>query len=143
MLDKASNVVHDYNLNVFSDPAEVKIVKKETFNRWYSLMPYYMALSVSRLPLQVLLNLTFMAMTYWMSGLPEQLWRFCIFVAVGLMISLVAEGMGLAIGATFSITVNYIGITICISIDSYCFTERQRGGSHDYSTAHGSCYLWL
>lgn len=88
------------------DPADVKVVKKETFNRWYTLMPYYMALTISRLPLQVLLNLTFMSVTYWMSGLPEQLWRFGIFVAVGLMISLVAEGMGLAIGATFSITVS-------------------------------------
>ncbi|ALC45046.1 CG32091 [Drosophila busckii] len=89
---------------ILSYPADVKVVRKETFNRWYSLMPYYMALTISRLPLQVLLNLTFMAMTYWMTGLPEQLWRFCIFAAVGLMISLVAEGMGLAIGATFSIT---------------------------------------
>ncbi|KAH8369772.1 hypothetical protein KR093_000968 [Drosophila rubida] len=89
---------------ILSYPADVKVVKKETFNRWYSLLPYYLALTISRLPLQVALNVTFMAMTYWMSGLPEQLWRFCIFVAVGLMISLVAEGMGLAIGATFSIT---------------------------------------
>ncbi|KAH8322987.1 hypothetical protein KR059_012617 [Drosophila kikkawai] len=89
---------------ILSYPAEVKVVKKETFNRWYTLTPYYMALTVSRLPLQVLLNITFMAVTYWMSGLPEQFWRFGIFVAVGLMISLVAEGMGLAIGATFSIT---------------------------------------
>ncbi|EDV97080.1 ATP-binding cassette sub-family G member 1 [Drosophila grimshawi] len=89
---------------ILSYPADVKLVKKETFNRWYTLTPYYLALTISRLPLQVLLNFTFMAMTYWMSGLPQQLWRFCIFVAVGLMISLVAEGMGLAIGATFSIT---------------------------------------
>ncbi|XP_002067871.3 ATP-binding cassette sub-family G member 1 [Drosophila willistoni] len=89
---------------ILSYPAEVKIVKKETFNRWYTLMPYYMALTVSRLPLQILLNVTFMIMSYWMSGLPDQIWRFGIFVAVGLMISLVAEGMGLAIGATFSIT---------------------------------------
>ncbi|XP_017080688.1 ATP-binding cassette sub-family G member 1 isoform X2 [Drosophila eugracilis] len=89
---------------ILSYPAEVKVVKKETFNRWYTLTPYYMALTVSRLPLQVLLNITFMAVTYWMSGLPQQFWRFGIFVAVGLMISLVAEGMGLAIGATFSIT---------------------------------------
>ncbi|EDV39371.1 uncharacterized protein Dana_GF25279, isoform B [Drosophila ananassae] len=89
---------------ILSYPAEVKVVKKETFNRWYTLTPYYMALTVSRLPVQVLLNITFMAVTYWMSGLPDQLWRFGIFVAVGLMISLVAEGMGLAIGATFSIT---------------------------------------
>ncbi|KAI8041189.1 hypothetical protein M5D96_005443 [Drosophila gunungcola] len=89
---------------ILSYPAEVKVVKKETFNRWYSLPPYYLALTVSRLPTQVLLNITFMVVTYWMSGLPQQFWRFCIFVAVGLMISLVAEGMGLAIGATFSIT---------------------------------------
>ncbi|KAH8239834.1 hypothetical protein KR032_008368 [Drosophila birchii] len=89
---------------ILSYPAEVKVVKKETFNRWYTLTPYYMALTVSRLPVQVLLNITFMAVTYWMSGLPDQFWRFGIFVAVGLMISLVAEGMGLAIGATFSIT---------------------------------------
>ncbi|XP_017059738.1 ATP-binding cassette sub-family G member 1 [Drosophila ficusphila] len=89
---------------ILSYPAEVKVVKKETFNRWYTLTPYYMALTISRLPLQVLLNITFMAVTYYMSGLPQQFWRFGIFVAVGLMISLVAEGMGLAIGATFSIT---------------------------------------
>ncbi|XP_033243718.1 ATP-binding cassette sub-family G member 1 isoform X2 [Drosophila miranda] len=89
---------------ILSYPAEVKVVKKETFNRWYTLTPYYMALTISRLPLQVLLNITFMMVTYWMSGLPDQIWRFGIFVAVGLMISLVAEGMGLAIGATFSIT---------------------------------------
>ncbi|XP_044251758.1 ATP-binding cassette subfamily G member 4 [Drosophila takahashii] len=89
---------------ILSYPAEVKVVKKETFNRWYTLTPYYLALTVSRLPVQVLLNITFMAVTYWMSGLPQQFWRFAIFVAVGLMISLVAEGMGLAIGATFSIT---------------------------------------
>lgn len=95
-----------FTIFLFIDPAEVKVVKKETFNRWYTLTPYYMALTVSRLPLQVMLNITFMAVTYWMSGLPEQFWRFCIFVAVGLMISLVAEGMGLAIGATFSITVS-------------------------------------
>lgn len=94
------------------DPADVKVVKKETFNRWYTLMPYYMALTISRLPLQVLLNLTFMSVTYWMSGLPEQLWRFGIFVAVGLMISLVAEGMGLAIGATFSITVSKSALSL-------------------------------
>lgn len=34
-------------------PGEVKLLKKECFNRWYSLMPYYAALTVSRLPFQV------------------------------------------------------------------------------------------
>lgn len=43
---------------------------------------------------------------YWMSGLPTQLWRFGLFASIGLMTSLIAEGMGLAIGMTFSITVS-------------------------------------
>lgn len=35
------------------DPSEVKLLKKECFNRWYSLMPYYTALTLSRIPFQV------------------------------------------------------------------------------------------
>lgn len=35
------------------DPSEVKLLKKECFNRWYSLMPYYSALTLSRIPFQV------------------------------------------------------------------------------------------
>lgn len=146
----------NYSMSSSLDPADVKVVKKETFNRWYTLMPYYMALTISRLPLQVLLNLTFMSVTYWMSGLPEQLWRFGIFVAVGLMISLVAEGMGLAIGATFSITVS-TSPNCChtrlacgakqtfrrILNSFFSSTEWKCCGPHDYSPSHGSCRLWI
>lgn len=49
--------VHRSKINIpinFTDPQEVKIVKKECFNRWYGLTPYYMALTVSRIPLQVI-----------------------------------------------------------------------------------------
>lgn len=41
-------------LNCFSDPSEVKLLKKECFNRWYGLSPYYAALTLSRLPFQVI-----------------------------------------------------------------------------------------
>lgn len=89
---------------ILSFPMEVKLVKKEFFNRWYSLTPYYMALTISRLPLQIFFNMIFLSFTYWMSGLPNELWRFMLFSSVGIITSFVAEGMGLAIGATFSIT---------------------------------------
>uniref|UniRef100_W8AXI7 ATP-binding cassette sub-family G member 1 n=1 Tax=Ceratitis capitata TaxID=7213 RepID=W8AXI7_CERCA len=91
-------------LPILSYPMEIKIVRKETFNRWYKLTPYYMALSFSRLPLQIILNMIMLTIIYWMSGLPPQLWRFGLFAGIGLMTSLIAEGMGLAIGMTFSIT---------------------------------------
>ncbi|XP_054735493.1 ATP-binding cassette sub-family G member 1 [Anastrepha obliqua] len=89
---------------ILSYPMEIKIVRKETFNRWYKLTPYYMALSISRLPLQIFLNMIMLTIIYWMTGLPAQWWRFGLFSCVGLMTSLIGEGMGLAIGMTFSIT---------------------------------------
>lgn len=48
----------------------------------------------------------FLALTYWMAGLPTEYFRFGLYAVVGLIVSFVAEGMGLAIGATFSITVS-------------------------------------
>lgn len=86
----------------------MKVLKKECFNRWYSLTPYYLAFTLSRLPFQILFNVIFMSMTYWMSGLPCDAHRFALYVLVGLVVSFVAEGLGLAIGATFSITVSVI-----------------------------------
>lgn len=41
------------SISAFIDPSEVKLLKKECFNRWYSLMPYYTALTLSRIPFQV------------------------------------------------------------------------------------------
>lgn len=53
-------------------------------------------------------NLIFLALTYSMSGLPAEYFRFGLYAIVGLIVSFVAEGMGLAIGATFSITVSFL-----------------------------------
>ncbi|XP_075161253.1 ATP-binding cassette sub-family G member 1 [Haematobia irritans] len=91
-------------LPVITYPLEVKIVKKQTFNHWYSLPNYFLALCISRMPLQILYNIMFLTVSYWMTGFPAQWWRFAIFIGVGIMVSFVAEGMGLTIGAAFSIT---------------------------------------
>ncbi|XP_055378440.1 ATP-binding cassette sub-family G member 1 [Condylostylus longicornis] len=89
---------------VLSFPFEVKLVKKEFFNRWYTLPPYYVALNLSRIPFQLLFNMIFLTLTYWMAGLPNQIWRFFIYSGVGIITSFVAEGMGLFIGATCKVT---------------------------------------
>lgn len=65
---------------------------------------------------QILFNLIFLGLTYWMSGLPVELFRFGLYAIVGLIVSFVAEGMGLAIGATFSITVS-IAFVICSNVN--------------------------
>jgi len=89
---------------ILSYPFEIKLVKKEYFNRWYKLVPYYLALTCSRLPLQFLFTVMFSALVYFLSGLPLELWRFTGFTLVGIITGLVADGLGLLIGATFSVT---------------------------------------
>lgn len=84
------------------------MVKKECFNRWYGLTPYYLALTISRLPLQIFFNVIFLTCVYFLAGLPLEPWRFVLFALVGVIVSAVAEGLGLAIGATFSVTVRII-----------------------------------
>ncbi|XP_063363293.1 ATP-binding cassette sub-family G member 4 [Cydia amplana] len=84
-------------------PQEVKLVKKEHFNRWYSLTPYYAALTVSKLPVQITLNCVFSTIVYFMVGVPFQVTRFIAFCLIGNVVSLVAEGMGMAIGSVFNV----------------------------------------
>lgn len=38
------------------DPFEVKLLKREYFNRWYSLRPYYIAMQLSKIPTMVSMN---------------------------------------------------------------------------------------
>lgn len=48
----------------------------------------------------------FLVIVYTMTGLPCELDRFVVFAAVGIITSLIAEGMGLAIGSVFNVTVS-------------------------------------
>ncbi|CAK1586360.1 unnamed protein product [Parnassius mnemosyne] len=84
-------------------PQEVKLVKKEHFNGWYSLSPYYVALTVSKLPVQVTLNIVFCTIVYFMVGVPFGTSRFICFCLIGNVVSLASEGLGMAIGSMFSV----------------------------------------
>uniref|UniRef100_A0ABK9MIZ9 ABC transporter domain-containing protein n=1 Tax=Glossina morsitans morsitans TaxID=37546 RepID=A0ABK9MIZ9_GLOMM len=88
---------------VLGYPTDVKLLKKETFNHWYTLPPYYAAFCLSRVPLQIFLNVMYLGTTYTMYGLPMQWSRFILFVLAVQMTSFVAEGIGLTIASTFNI----------------------------------------
>ncbi|KAI9588123.1 ATP-binding cassette sub-family G member 1 isoform X1 [Glossina fuscipes] len=88
---------------VLGYPTEVKLLKKETFNHWYTLPPYYAAFCLSRVPLQIFLNVMYLGTTYTMYGLPMQWSRFILFVLAVQMTSFVAEGIGLTIASIFNV----------------------------------------
>lgn len=99
------NLTHS---SLISDPQEVKLVKKEHFNCWYSLTPYYAALTVSKLPIQVTFNILFSTIVYFMAGVPFSVVRFFAFCLVGNVVSLCAEGFGMMIGSVFNVTVSWV-----------------------------------
>nr|CAD7412656.1 unnamed protein product [Timema cristinae] len=83
-------------------PGEVKLLKKEYFNRWHGLTSYYMALTISRLPIQIVASLIFLTLVYFLTGMPFQVLRFSLFSLVGILVSFVADGLGMSIGSVFS-----------------------------------------
>ncbi|KAG8231411.1 hypothetical protein J437_LFUL012421 [Ladona fulva] len=84
-------------------PSEVALLRREHFNGWYGLKPYYAALTVSRLPLQIILGLLFLVLCYLITDQPMEPARFFYYCILGLGTSVAAEGVGLAIGSLFSV----------------------------------------
>ncbi|XP_060532601.1 ATP-binding cassette subfamily G member 4-like isoform X2 [Cylas formicarius] len=85
-------------------PLEVKLMKREYFNRWYSLKAYYIALTIATLPLLIVFGFMFLSIVYLLSNQPIELNRFLWFGAIGLAVGLCSQGLGYVIGSLFSIT---------------------------------------
>ncbi|KAL3266092.1 hypothetical protein HHI36_010278 [Cryptolaemus montrouzieri] len=84
-------------------PFEVKILKREHFNKWYDLGPYYLALTVVSIPVQMILTLIYIAITYTLTDQPMEADRIIWFYIVCILTVLVAESFGLLVGSVFSI----------------------------------------
>ncbi|XP_026314727.1 ATP-binding cassette sub-family G member 1-like isoform X2 [Hyposmocoma kahamanoa] len=69
-------------------PMEVRILRREYFNRWYSLKAYYAALTFSSLPVMVIFGLVFLTICYLMSGQMLELNRFLLFSICGIMVAI-------------------------------------------------------
>ncbi|CAH1737686.1 ATP-binding cassette sub-family G member 1 [Aphis gossypii] len=91
-------------VQVLAFPSEVKLLKQEYFNRWYSLRPYFLALQLSRVPSIIFFSSIYTALVYFMSGLPYELLRFSMFNIICLLVCFVSEGMGLLVGSVFNVT---------------------------------------
>ncbi|XP_059055461.1 ATP-binding cassette subfamily G member 4-like isoform X1 [Achroia grisella] len=91
-------------LPVLLFPMEVRLLRREYFNRWYSLKAYYAALSFSTLPVMVIFSLLFTAISYTMSGQLLEWNRFVLFSISGILTAICSEGLGLAVGSAFSVT---------------------------------------
>ncbi|KAG6445704.1 hypothetical protein O3G_MSEX004064 [Manduca sexta] len=93
-------------LTILTFPAEMSILSKEHFNRWYSLGSYYISITVVDLPISIVSCAIFSVIVYTMSSQPLEVARFSMFFAISLYTVLVAQSFGLMIGAAFNVVVS-------------------------------------
>ncbi|EDW77383.2 uncharacterized protein Dwil_GK18116 [Drosophila willistoni] len=89
-------------------PLEFPIVSREHFNRWYSLRAYYVAITLADLPIQIICSALFIVPTYLMTNQPLEFWRFGLFFFIVFLTALVAQSIGLAVGAALSMQMGAI-----------------------------------
>ncbi|CAG2063252.1 unnamed protein product [Timema podura] len=90
---------------VLTFPAEIPIINREYFNRWYSLQSYYLAITFADVPLQTICSVGYCMVVYFLTAQPLDIYRLFLFILSCSMVAVVAQSIGLIIGVSFSIQV--------------------------------------
>ncbi|RXG59507.1 ATP-binding cassette sub-family G member 4 [Armadillidium vulgare] len=84
-------------------PLEMNVFMKEYLNYWYTLKSYYLARTFADIPFQVVLPFIYLLLVYFLSDQPLDAGRFLMFSLITILTSLVAQTLGLVIGASTTI----------------------------------------
>ncbi|XP_013107846.1 ATP-binding cassette sub-family G member 4 [Stomoxys calcitrans] len=90
-------------ITILSFPLEMPVLLKENFNRWYSLKAYYLAISVADIPFQAIFCTIYVSIVYYFTSQPWEIMRFSMFLGACLLISFVAQSVGLVVGAAMNV----------------------------------------
>lgn len=81
-------------------------IKREHFNRWYSTMAYYLAMTLTDVWLITACTVIFVTTLYIMTDQPiDEEFRYFMFLGLQLLMSFVAQGFGMMVGSLFRLMV--------------------------------------
>nr|XP_022913336.1 ATP-binding cassette sub-family G member 4-like [Onthophagus taurus] len=83
-------------------PLEVKLIKREYFNGWYSLKAYFLALVLAPLVFMFIAVNIFILICYSMTDQPMELNRYILFTIPVILLGMNSNTFGVAIGAMFN-----------------------------------------
>nr|XP_022899791.1 ATP-binding cassette sub-family G member 4 [Onthophagus taurus] len=90
-------------ITILSFPLEMPVLLKENFNRWYSLRSYYLAITLSDIPFQTIFCVIYVTIVYFMTSQPPEFPRYGMFLGACLLVSFVAQSVGLVVGAAMNV----------------------------------------
>jgi hypothetical protein len=94
-------------------PLEKSVIKREHFNKWYSAEAYYIALTVTDIPITIACLCIAVFLAWDITGQPWEFFRFQLLMASQTLMSFTSQGLGLMVGSCFNLQVSFNELWDC------------------------------